>query len=133
MNNRQFLTTLEEAFKVYLQTGARSNKKLVVLHGKISEDLCERLNDFKYNVFSLGYSEGKEHKISGRYLEKVVDITITEDSEPIAGIAVKFVMSNYSQNSNNYFENMLGGNGKHQIRTYSLFSNFCNSGQNSLF
>lgn len=27
---------------------------------------------------------------------------------PIAGIGVKFVMQNYSQNSNNYFENMLG-------------------------
>lgn len=28
--------------------------------------------------------------------------------KPVAGIAVKFVMQNYSQNSNNYFENMLG-------------------------
>lgn len=26
----------------------------------------------------------------------------------VAGLAVKFVMQNYSQNSNNYFENMLG-------------------------
>lgn len=36
------------------------------------------------------------------------DITILEKGTGIAGIAVKFVMSNYSQNSNNYFENMLG-------------------------
>ena len=28
--------------------------------------------------------------------------------EVVAGIGVKFVMQNYSQNSNNYFENMLG-------------------------
>jgi len=27
---------------------------------------------------------------------------------PVAGMAIKFVMSNYMQNSNNYFENMLG-------------------------
>lgn len=36
------------------------------------------------------------------------DKTILEKGTGIAGIAVKFVMSNYSQNSNNYFENMLG-------------------------
>lgn len=56
----------------------------------------------------MGYGIGKEHKINGRYVDKAVDITITENNQPIAGIAVKYVMSNYSQNSNNYFENMLG-------------------------
>ena len=56
----------------------------------------------------MGYGIGKEHKIYGRYVDKAVDITITENDQPIAGIAVKYVMSNYSQNSNNYFENMLG-------------------------
>ena len=38
----------------------------------------------------------------------MVDITIKNNYQAIAGIAVKFVMSNYFQNSNNYFENMLG-------------------------
>lgn len=41
-------------------------------------------------------------------MEKRVDVVVTNDSTPIAGIGVKFVMSNYSQNSNNYFEGMLG-------------------------
>lgn len=108
MNNFQFLTTLKTSFISYLQTGARSNKKLCVLHGTISKDLQERLNDDTYSVYSLGYGIGKEHKISGRYVDKAVDITIAENNNPIAGIAVKYVMSNYSQNSNNYFENMLG-------------------------
>ena len=31
-----------------------------------------------------------------------------KNGKPVAGYAVKFVMRNYSQNSNNYFENMLG-------------------------
>ena len=50
----------------------------------------------------------------GRYVDKKVDITISKKDAtmhkdiPVAGIAVKFVMQNYSQNSNNYFENMLG-------------------------
>lgn len=108
MNNSQFLTTLKESFIVYLHTGARSNKKLGILHGAISNDLQERLNDNNYSIYSLGYGSGKEHKINGRYVDKAVDITITENNVPVAGIAVKFVMSNYSQNSNNYFENMLG-------------------------
>ncbi|MDR0741396.1 MAG: hypothetical protein LBF28_01330 [Rickettsiales bacterium] len=60
-------------------------------------------------IRSLGYGEGRENVIKGRYIEKVVDITIeNKNRNPVAGIAVKFVMSNYSQNSNNYFENMLG-------------------------
>ncbi len=108
MNNSQFLAILKKSFITYLQTGARSNKKLGILHGAISEDLQERLNNNTYSVYSLGYGIGKEHKIYGRYVDKAVDITITENNQPIAGIAVKYVMSNYSQNSNNYFENMLG-------------------------
>lgn len=108
MNNSQFLAILKKSFITYLQTGARSNKKLGILHGAISEDLKERLNDINYSVYSLGYGTGKEHKINGRYVDKTVDITIAESNMPVAGIAVKYVMSNYSQNSNNYFENMLG-------------------------
>lgn len=108
MNNSQFLAILKKSFITYLRTDARSNKKLEVLHGAISKDLDERLQDKKYSVYSLGYGLGKEHKIIGRYIDKAVDITITENNNAIAGIAVKYVMSNYSQNSNNYFENMLG-------------------------
>lgn len=108
MDNTQFLDILKKSFVTYLNTGARSNKKLEILHGAISEDLYERLDDNRYSVYSLGYEEGKEHKITGRYVNKAVDITIAEHDIPIAGIAVKYVMSNYSQNSNNYFENMLG-------------------------
>ncbi len=108
MNNSQFLAILKESFITYLKTGARSNKKLEVLHGAISHDLQTRLNDKKYSVYSLGFGIGKEHKIIGRYVDKAVDITIAEKDSPVAGIAVKYVMSNYSQNSNNYFENMLG-------------------------
>ena len=114
MNNTQFLTILKQSFITYLHTGARSNKKLGVLHGAISEDLQERLNDSKYSVYSLGYGIGKEHKINGRYVDKAVDITIAENNKPVAGIAVKYVMSNYSQNSNSLCKN-------------SIFSNFHNT------
>jgi hypothetical protein len=102
------LPTIKVAFHKYLETGARSNEKLKILHAKIATDLAALLgNDFV--IRSLGYGEGKERVIQGRYIEKVIDIAIeNKTGKPVAGIAVKFVMSNYSQNSNNYFENMLG-------------------------
>ena len=108
MNNSEFLEVLKKSFLVYLQTGARSNEKLKVLHGAISADINTRLNDRRYTVSSLGYGIGKEKTIDGRYMDKAVDITVSERGKAIAGVAVKFVMSNYAQNSNNYFENMLG-------------------------
>lgn len=64
----------------------------------------------EYDVWSKGYLHDKETDIQGRYVDKRVDITIKRKTtgEAVAGLAVKFVMQNYSQNSNNYFENMLG-------------------------
>ena len=107
MDNQEFLMVVGNSFKKFLETGSRSNEKLKILHGAIARDLKERLGP-GYYVQSLGVGNGKEMKIDGRYIEKVVDITILKGSTPIAGIGVKFVMQNYSQNSNNYFENMLG-------------------------
>ena len=107
MNNTQFLECITKSFLKFLDTGSRSNEKLKILHGAIAKDLSIRLGD-NYQIKSLGFSDNKEGKIKGRYIDKDVDITIYKDSEPIAGIGVKFVMQNYAQNSNNYFENMLG-------------------------
>lgn len=107
-DNEAFLKTLEAAFKKYLQTGARSNEKLKILHSAIASDLAQRLDDPSCDVFSLGIGNGREEKIAGRYVDKKVDIVISRNGRPIAWVAIKFVMSNYLQNSNNYFENMLG-------------------------
>lgn len=107
MDNHEFLTVVKDSFKKFLETGSRSNEKLKILHGAIAKDLKERLGN-EYSVQSLGIGNGKEIKIDGRYIDKAVDITILKGNKPIAGIGVKFVMQNYSQNSNNYFENMLG-------------------------
>ena len=108
MNNLEFLQIIKESFLTCLKTSPRSNEKLKILHCAISVDVKKRLNDNKYTLKSLGYGTGQEQKVKGRYVDKAVDITILENGTSIAGIAVKFVMSNYSQNSNNYFENMLG-------------------------
>lgn len=41
---------------------------------------------------------------------KKADITILKNKKIVGGVGVKFVMSNYLQNSNNYFENMQTAN-----------------------
>lgn len=107
MNNQEFLNVVGDSFKKFLETGSRSNEKLKILHGAIAKDLKNRLGD-EFSIQSLGIGDGKELKIDGRYIDKTVDITILKETKTIAGIGVKFVMQNYSQNSNNYFENMLG-------------------------
>lgn len=107
MNNQDFLKVVSKAFEAYLTTGSRSNAKLKLLHGAIALDLSTKLGS-QYYLQSLGHSIGKEGTIKGRYIDKVVDITISKDSKQLAGVAIKYVMNNYSQNSNNYFENLLG-------------------------
>ncbi len=107
MNNEQFLNIIACSFRKFLTTGSRSNEKLKILHKAIAEDIVARL-ETNYSVKSLGIDNGKEETIYGKYIDKKVDITILKNDVVIAGIGVKFVMQNYSQNSNNYFENMLG-------------------------
>lgn len=108
MTNNEFLEIIRESFLTYLQVGtSRSTAKLKTLHGHIAIDLKEKLGS-EFSVYSQGYGNDKEGSIVGRYYPKNVDITICKSGKPIAGYAIKFVMRNYSQNSNNYFENMLG-------------------------
>lgn len=113
MNDKEFCKILEKSFKVYLdglaksENAERSNKKLKILHGAIANDISCRLGK-NYIVKSLGFNDGKEMDISGRYYDKKVDISIYKNNKIIAALGIKFVMSNYSQNANNYFEGMLG-------------------------
>ncbi len=60
----------------------------------------------EYYIKSLG--TGGEYEIEGQYYPKILDITIFFNKKPIVTLSFKFVTSNYAQNSNNYFENLLG-------------------------
>lgn len=108
LTNAAFLNVISHSFEAFLEKGtSRSTDKLKPLHGAIAQDIAERLGP-AYEIWSQGFLYDKEAEIKGRYINKKVDITIKHRGKPVAGIAVKFVMQNYSQNSNNYFENMLG-------------------------
>lgn len=118
ITNEEFLDVVKKSFNSYLDVNtSRSVAKLKSLHGVIAKDLSEVFGD-EYTVISQGFEEDREYTIDGRYYPKKVDITVCKDNQPVAGYAIKFVMRNYSQNSNNYFENMLGETAN--IRTNSI-------------
>ncbi len=124
LTNNNFLYIIKASFKDFLESGtSRSTAKLKKLHGAIAQDLHNRLGN-SYQIWAQGYSFNKEANINGRYMSKKVDITIKKENKTIAGIAVKFVMQNYSQNSNNYFENMLGETANIRCNHYPYFQIF---------
>lgn len=106
--NKNFLKIIKNSFSEYIKVGSsRSNLKLKVLHGNIAKDLFNELGK-NYTIKSLGFFDNKETIVEGKYYSKKVDITVFLKEKVKAGIAIKFVMRNYFQNSNNYFESMLG-------------------------
>jgi hypothetical protein len=124
LNNNEFLKVISNSFNEFINCGtSRSTAKLKPLHGAIAKDLLDKLGN-GYSILSQGILNDKEGNIKGRYIDKKVDITVTKNGKAIAGIGVKFVMQNYSQNSNNYFENMLGETANIRCNQYPYFQVF---------
>lgn len=129
MDNQMFLNAVSNAFEAFVESGtSRSTAKLKPLHGSIAQDIAIKLGN-QYIVKSQGYGDDKEASIGGRYMDKKVDITVEKKNingtmQVVAGIAVKFVMQNYSQNSNNYFENMLGETANIRSNRFPYFQIF---------
>ena len=105
----------EEALKVshetLLQTHPRSSEKLIPPHQWIKDTMEEYLGS-SYEYYSIGKNKNnrfnREFKVPGKLYDKNSDITIVKNGKVVGSISFKFVASNYSQNSNNYFENLLG-------------------------
>lgn len=124
MTNDDFLQAIRNSFATYLSVGtSRSTAKLKNLHGYIANDLKDLFGD-GFTVLSQGYGDDREGQIDGRYYPKNVDITVLKNGIPVGGYAVKFVMRNYSQNSNNYFENMLGETANIRAKAIPYFQIF---------
>ena len=118
LTNQEFLKAVSNSFHEFIDSGtSRSTAKLKPLHGAIASDIAAKLGN-GFSVMAQGYGNDKESDIKGRYMDKKVDITILKGRKKVAGIAVKFVMQNYAQNSNNYFENMLGETAN--LRSYGI-------------
>jgi len=110
MDNLQdkFIKAINASFAAYNKKGGvRSNKKLIPIHRFLSEIILKKLKK-GYSIKSLGIGDGKEATIDGKYYPKDLDVAIFKDDKIIATISFKFVTSNYKQNANNYFENLMG-------------------------
>ncbi|MGI6589413.1 MAG: hypothetical protein ACOX1V_01995 [Candidatus Iainarchaeum sp.] len=100
-----FIEAITKSFEAYNGFGARSNKKLIPIHLWFAERIEKELGE-GYEISSLG--KGREEIAIGKYYPKSLDICVKFKNEIISTISFKFVTSNYKQNANNYFENLLG-------------------------
>jgi len=108
---KEFIEAINKYYRVYTQRGTRSPNKLKPVHSFIARYIDKVLNDDeeKYKIYSLGFNEGKEYAINGRYYPKKEDVVVLdENDQPILAVSFRFVVSNYFQNANNYFENLIG-------------------------
>ena len=105
-NEKEFIKAVEQSFKMYKLHGARSTEKLKPIHKFIAETLAKIFGK-NYELHFMG-DENKEMTVAGKYYPKDIDITISRNKEPVFCLGIKFVTSNYKQNANNYFENMMG-------------------------
>ena len=108
---RSFYGALEDTYAAFQVHGARSSKKLVSLHGWFHDAIEARYPDFVVMSMRQG---SKEAKVPGSYYPKNVDVAVfqsetkVEERRPLLVLSIKFAINNYRQNSNNYFEGLLG-------------------------
>jgi len=109
LERKQFLEIISQSFIIYERTGAnrRSNEKVKYLQDGIMDMMKDTLVKLSLDVM---YHIETEHPIKsiddmGR---KRCDIVVCRGHDPVAIFPIKFIMSNYSQNKNNYFENLTG-------------------------
>ena len=105
-----FESSVKESFYRYKQFGPRSSKKILPIHQWVGELLQDVFGDEYVVWYASGDKSNKEYVVSGAFNKKRVDITVVKKSsnEPIFCVGVKFITRNYKQNSNNYFETMIG-------------------------
>ncbi len=103
---KDFIKAISQSFKEYIEHGSRSTEKLKPIHNFVAQTL-QKIFGETYEIHFLG-DETKEMKVKGKYYDKDIDITVAKDNKPVICLGIKFVTSNYKQNANNYFENMMG-------------------------
>jgi len=109
-----FIQAISNSYREYINNGPRSTEKLKPIHSFVAETL-KKMFDETYEIHFLG-DNTKEMKVKGKYYDKDIDITVAKDDKPVICLGIKFVTSNYKQNANNYFENMMGETANIQAR-----------------
>lgn len=101
-----FLDVIKKTIKIYFELGSssRSSKKVNCIH--------EGIVDILLTLFSKekGYTVKMEQNIQSHNFseKKKCDIVILKNNTPFIVFPVKFSMSSYKKNRNNYLENLTG-------------------------
>lgn len=120
----RFLAAMQESYRMVQQYGVRSNQKTRVLHGWVQEELGRELgNDYAFTGQSPDNT--LEANVGGMYYDKNVDVLIARNGQELGVISIKFVISNYWQNSINYFEQQVGETANLRRRNIVYGNLFC--------
>jgi len=105
-NNREmrmFKKTIQSAYSAYKVYGCRSNKKTRIIHDYIKD----YINNNNSNIYAKTEVKVSCSNHSGTKRHDIV--VYSKESDKIkAIIPVKFIMSNFKQNKNNYLESLVG-------------------------
>lgn len=102
---------IDQSFMQVYQYGRKSPRRVKHIHYWVRNYIQTRLgNNYRcYSYHPHLKEDDREIKVAGKFYPKNSDITICNRDEDVLGvISVKFIMSNYKQNANNYFESMIG-------------------------
>ena len=103
------LKSVSQAYDAYIEHGPRSTAKLETFHGYFRDQVEARLAVLGLNASTKVRSQrNTEMKVTGALYPKMVDIAVEKGGKCIGGISLKFVVTNYKQNANNYFEHLMG-------------------------
>lgn len=105
-NEFNLIKAIKNSFEIYKEYGARSTQKLVPIQ-KYMADMLKEIWGKNYEIRYMG-EKNSDATIEGKYYPKDVDIAVLKNKIPILCLGIKFITSNYKQNANNYFENMMG-------------------------
>ena len=103
----RFLGVIQASYDMYLAHGPRSTEKIKVLHGWVQDELKNELSS-EYIFQGQTRYDTREAEVEGMYYNKRVDVLVSRDERELGVVSIKFITSNYRQNSINYFEQQIG-------------------------
>ena len=121
---QRFLAAMQESYRMVVRHGTRSTAKTRVLHGWVQDELRRELGD-EYDFTGQSPDSAQEAGVAGMYYDKNVDVLIARDGEELGVVSVKFVISNYWQNSVNYLEQQIGETANLRRRNIVYGNLFC--------
>lgn len=104
LEEKRFIQIINETYQRYLKYGSRNPKKVNYFHLSIKKLLEQYFTRKKCYDIELEYKIESCHSSN----KKRCDIVVLKNNIPYIIFPVKIAMTNYKQNKNNYWENLIG-------------------------